>query len=319
MSIFNKKKQASTLCETAIYLISKYKGSEDANFLNFWAKNPPSEDSYKLINTEQFKQLYEEADREEIFHLLVVTENGDKTETIITGKGKPVMFICGYGHTAPQWRHQFKEVNDKYMMICMNFPDIGLSESKAMINYERMADTVYMVLKEIGVVNNISIVASSWGGIMGQVIAYKYQEMMRCLILVNSFNFIKIEIHKGMLSLKKTLDNEFMSAGLEDEYKILSNCEAIKGKHKKDYMMLLMSGFNVIEYSKKINIPTLVVDSENDSCLPEGTSRWMYESIPNADYCKFMGAGHLPNITHYKRFNEMMINYIENNIVDEQI
>lgn len=318
MSIFNKIKNP-TSSESANYLIAKYKSSEDADFLNFWTKSFPAEESFKYIKNEQLKQILEEADKAEIIHLLVVTENGDKTETIITGKGKPVMLVCGYGHTAPQWRHQFEALNDKYMMICINFPDIGLSESTAKINYERMAETIRMVLNQIGVNNDLSIVASSWGGIMGQVFAYKYQEMIRCLILVNSFNFIKIEIHKGMPTLKKQLDKEFIRLGLEDEYRILNNCESIKGKHKKDYMMLMLNGFNVIEYSKKLNVPTLVVDSEKDSCLPEGTSRWMYESIPNADYCRFMDAGHLPNITHYKRFNEMMISYIENNYVDEQI
>ena len=154
--------------------------------------------------------------------MFVRVENDSKMEVVVGGKGKPVLFISGFGFTALQWQEQFKNLTDKFMLISINYPGIGLSEDIKDFTYEGISNAFMKVLDLLGVQSSVNIIGSSWGGIIAQVIAKEFDHKVDKLILVGAFSEYKQNEDK---SLRESLKDDFYNIGDYEGYEILQNSE----------------------------------------------------------------------------------------------
>ena len=63
-----------------------------------------------------------------------------------------------------------------------------------------------------------------------------------------------------------------------------------------------------------IAVPTLIVCGEYDRLTPPEVSREMHRAIPGSELCIIEDAGHLSNIENPRRFNEVVMEFLERQV-----
>ncbi len=296
--------------QTGIYLINKYTNSSDKRFLSFW-ENIKKKDYKHVDNTDfDFSSEYEKLNGQEMLHLLVKVSAKTKIETIVTGHGMPMLLLSGFGHAAPLWKSQFESFYDSFQLIHMNPPAVGLSEWSNAFTLEEIADCMEQALEELGVNEPIFILASSWGGIIGQIMAQRYPDKVKTVILADCFYELKVSA-KNAIALSSQLENDYKILGMEELYKDVNRFEAVDMIAGKGYVKYALTGFNIKEVTEQIKTPALIIHGEKDSIITYENSRELYELIPNAEFTVVEGAGHMPNFTHAQKYNEVVLNYID--------
>ena len=302
--------------QSQISLIRKYNNSSEEAFLSFWENMKKNKQCKKQSEGFDYASEYEALQGKELLHLVVNVSEKMKIETMVAGHRYPVLLLSGFGHAAPLWKNQFEQLFDSYQMIHMNPPAIGLSESSKEFTMEEIVDAMERALDILGVTQPVFILASSWGGTLAQIMAYKYPTKVKALLLADCFYQLKTSV-KNPVSLSKQLLNDFQAIGMEEQYQEVNRYEAVNQLKSRSYAKYVLNGFDVKEYTEKFSIPALIIHGEKDSFITYESARELYEMIPNAEFATVDGAGHMPNFTHPQEYNVIITHYMAEQLEDE--
>ncbi|MGD6960818.1 alpha/beta fold hydrolase [Fictibacillus phosphorivorans] len=282
--------------------ISKYNTAE---FLNYWKRI--KDNNYTLTPKNNVLQDYLQKikkNEKKIVHLLVEGEKNDKMEVLISGKGKPILLITGFALTGSQFYYQIKEWSPNYQLIMIHLPGCGLSKSDTDLTIPGISKKFVNVLNKLGINVPYHIVATSWGGLIGQTIAKEYPDQVKSLTLVSSFcNGVKD------LDVKEKLKKDFeLIDGLND-FEIVENSNFVNPSIT-NYFEQLGDQVSTSDIVSEIKIPTLVIAGGRDTIVDRKEFEYLYSSIQNSEYFEIDGAGHAPFITNHKEFNEKVLQFI---------
>ncbi|HHF7060629.1 TPA: alpha/beta fold hydrolase [Streptococcus mutans] len=289
--------------ETWIELINVYQNSEDERFTYFW-KNY-KDNKYNSLKTEriQFRKKYRNLNKNEIMHMLVDIEENTKIEVVVAGKGKPILLISGFGFSAFQWKEQFNYLSEEYMLININYPGMGLSDSISDFTYEGISKVFIEVLNLLGIQSEISVVGSSWGGIIAQTIAKEYSDKVKKLILVGAFSEY---MQSRENSLRDSLKKDFTNIGEIERYEKLQLNQYMDMDISTKYNIFSKNNFSTENISPYVTVPTTMIKGTEDLVVSKENSQRLLELLPNAELFNIKNAGHLPNYTNFEEFNDFL-------------
>ncbi|MEJ8302655.1 alpha/beta fold hydrolase [Saccharibacillus sacchari] len=275
-------------------------------FLEKWAniraKGGIETESFSLVKEHM---LEEEKDKPKMLHLLIENLEGEKIETVIIGKGAPLLLITGFALTAPQFTYQIEAWSTKYQLIIMHLPGCGLSVGKTDLTPEGIARKFAYVLEKIGVNDPVHIVSSSWGGLVGQWLAKEYPEKIASLIIVGGF----YRIIKDM-DIKDKLEMDFKQIGYHDRFEIIEKSHQINPSISV-YFDYIYEELTTEDILQEICIPTLIVHGEKDSIVEDDQVNQLLLKLPKAEDHEIKDSGHAPFITHPQEFNELVEQFIK--------
>jgi pimeloyl-ACP methyl ester carboxylesterase len=123
----------------------------------------------------------------------------------VTGQGKTVVLLHGFGEDSTVWQHQIEFLQQYFQLIIPDIPGSGLSQFIPNANIETYAD----ILKEIinielqyssptggGWEGAVSLIGHSMGGYITLAFAEKYAEYLNCYGLFHSSAFADSEEKK---------------------------------------------------------------------------------------------------------------------------
>lgn len=114
----------------------------------------------------------------------------------ITGIGKPVILIHGFGEKAEVWNNQVEFLKDKYQLIIPDLPGSGQSEMIDDMSMEGMAEAIrYIMLKEN--IKSCPVIGHSMGGYIILALAEKYPGLVSAFGLFHSSAFADSEEKKA--------------------------------------------------------------------------------------------------------------------------
>lgn len=306
-----KKKERYSAQDTIdgkVELIDVYANADEKRFLSFWEecrKNNSYEREGKEIDfvAERAKIPYSE-----LMHVLVTISEGTKMEAVIAGKGEPILFISGFGFTAPQWKKQFEFLADRCTCICVNIPGIGLSGDIEDFTYDGISEALMKTLDILKITGKINVVASSWAGIIGQNLAKKFPDRICKLILTGAFS--ELVQKDEQLTLRERVRQDCINLGKEDYYDVLINSEASNLRIVPKYSIYARENFSTEKISPFVKAETLIIHGAKDMVVPEEESTILEQRITNARKVVIEDAGHVPNMTNAEEFNRLLCSFI---------
>lgn len=116
----------------------------------------------------------------------------------ITGTGKPLVLVHGFGEDGDIWEKQIDFLKHYFTLIIPDLPGSGKSDLIADMSIEGMADAIKEIIApELHAYSAVSIIGHSMGGYIALAIAEKYPQLLNCLGLFHSSAFADSEEKKA--------------------------------------------------------------------------------------------------------------------------
>ncbi len=126
------------------------------------------------------------------YHVEYVRFNGHNIAYIDVGKGEDAVVML---HGNPGWSYTFRNLIDvlacKYRVIVPDYLGCGRSDKPSNCNYslEFHVDYMEQLLLNLGL-QKINLIMHGWGGAIGMGFAVRHPDLIRRLVILNSFSFV---------------------------------------------------------------------------------------------------------------------------------
>jgi len=206
------------------------------------------------------------------------------------GKGDPIIFIHGLASYGSVWHKNINKLKDNHRCIAVDLPGNGRSTKGdfpfSMFFY---AESVVQFIQQLGL-NEVNLCGHSMGGQIAQIIALRYPQLVKKLILAAPAGFEFFTAHDKLLFNQMMLLGNFIYA---DEYHLASTIrdgfsvipDEAEGmindlkeqlfSGKLSYYRTMVTGSingmmneQVYDFLPQLNCPVLVVFGEKDKLIP---------------------------------------------------
>lgn len=220
--------------------------------------------------------------------------NNTKIYYNILGKGKPIVFLHGWGSSSKVFYNLAKHLSNSYKIILFDLPGFGNSDEPIeSIEVSGYLEVVNKLLKELDIDNPI-IIAHSLGG----RIAAKFYNKIDRLVLIGSAGLktkrslrlkYKIYTYKlmkcilSLLHMNKTKERLIRKSGSVD----YRNASVIMKK-----TLINVVNEDLRKSYEKIKVPTLIIWGEDDKETPLWMGKEINSLVENSELVVIKNAGH---------------------------
>ncbi|MCG2614161.1 alpha/beta hydrolase [Terrimonas sp. NA20] len=113
----------------------------------------------------------------------------------VTGSGKPVILIHGFGETGEVWNEQAAFLSGSYRIIIPDLPGSGRSEAVEDMSMENLAEAVHAIIHEEDI-HACPVIGHSMGGYVALALAESYYNHVSALGLFHSTTYADSEEKK---------------------------------------------------------------------------------------------------------------------------
>lgn len=246
----------------------------------------------------------------------------------VHGQGQPVLFVAGFSGDHTIYQNLIEVYATKYKVIVFDNRGVGMSDCP---NYpyttEMMADDTASLITALQL-KSVHLIGASFGGCIVQNIAYKYPDLVKSLIISNSFAKASTRA-----SLYATARLELIKAGAPDKSIvkfITALCWSNKYLSKPgvadqivnrgffpitvpgyENQMHAMLTFDATKWLSQIKVPTLIITADDDVLATVEQAKELAATIQNAEYYCFEDVGHVPHIEQPELFNKVVLNFLD--------
>jgi pimeloyl-ACP methyl ester carboxylesterase len=228
------------------------------------------------------------------------------------GFGDPILCIPGLGSDANTWAPFVKDFGKRYRIVIVENRGAGRS-SKPASNYstDLMAKDAVALLEQLGI-GRAYVVGKSMGGMIAQIIAARYPEKVRSVVLAST---LMRHDHNGELLLQKARDvatKEGLFASYREAFYLSHSrefCEKNQGRLREvEALLSQMSSEEVSRgylgqseaceqhdsraLAKKIKAPALVIVGKDDVITTPQQSEELAAALPRSELVILPHGGH---------------------------
>jgi len=223
---------------------------------------------------------------------------------------EPIIFLHGAMDNGLCWSPIAEELSAQYHVIMPDARGHGLTDAlKEDWTYDAMADDVKAVIEKLEL-KKLSLIGHSMGGNIGTIVAQKYPNMVKKLILedpgfaIGEFSWIKKAFYKFLM---KIFLNLFLRGDAEKIYQRgkkqnpkwsekelepwAESKVQFKNQNPSKSLKSLTLPYNWKEIVKNIECPTLLITAEK-GIMEDEFAKKVLELNKNFKWIKVEGAGH---------------------------
>lgn len=238
-----------------------------------------------------------------------------------------VLLLHGLGANGSSWTLQFDPlIKSGFRPLAPDTPGFGDSpyDGKGW-SIPRVAASMAEFLQEMNVVPS-HVVGISMGGTIAQQLTLDFPQLVRKLVLVNTFSVLRPKRLSGWLyffqrfvlvhSLGLPTQAKFVSRRIfpREDQQVLRDLliDQISRTDPRAYRAAMRSLglFNSSKRLSEIKIPTLVVTGERDTTVPLESQRLLAVRINGAQQSVIPGAGHAVSVDHPDQFNMILLDFL---------
>lgn len=248
------------------------------------------------------------------------------------GKGEEtVVFVNGAAMSSNSWSPFINSLTKKkYRVLLLDLLDQGRTKTHVdEYTLEDQADTLNLLLEELNI-DKIHLAGMSYGGKISLTFVLKYMDKIQSLTLINTDCYnsnLTIERTKSWMKAAETLDGELFSSVIltnmyslsyyqnyydvmkkKEEYFIANLDEEYYNRFKRG--VLSATDYDVRDRLKEIDVPTLVITSDEDFVIPKRSQRFMHENIKDSKWVVVEDAGHAIMYEKPDEFLEILLDYL---------
>lgn len=245
----------------------------------------------------------------------------------IHGRGQPLVFISGFSGDHTAWIDVIEHYSDKYQVIVFDNRGIGQSDCPDYpYTTEMMADDVAGLVTELKL-GPTHFITHSFGGCIGQTLAYKYSELVKSMVIADApFKVptralmyaetrlkmmqakIPEEIILNFITMLCWSENYLQQLGMIEQL-IQEGFFPITETGYKGQLHALQT-FDATEWLHKIQVPCLIIGADDDAMIDVKQSQYIAATIPNAEYFCFKDVGHVPFVEQPEIFHKVVFDFI---------
>lgn len=244
----------------------------------------------------------------------------------LRGKGKPLVFLHGWGADLRIWQRQVEYFSQDHCALTLDLPGHGKSaweERKDFLSYTK--EYIISLCKKYNFVEPV-LIGWSFACLLLFKLAEDSSFKIGSLVLVSGtpkfiatdgfpfgFNlknirFLRKQINNNLkLALQEFYDSFFTSQEKKDTYRLGEPFP------KKEALLSTLDILKRSDFRKslsKIDIPTLIICGGKDPLIPQEASLYMHRIIKKSSLVIIKETGHLPFLTKPAEFNHELEKWI---------
>jgi len=257
-----------------------------------------------------------------------IKANGISMNYEIKGKGANLVLIHGAGDNLNMWYHQVPIFSKKYRVITYDVRGFGKTESpEAGCSISLFAQDVYELMKAIRV-EDAYFLGYSMGGRIALELAINHPEMVKALVLANSYTGLaapppeELEWRRVILELLDKRDIEraaemMTTRSFSPDFQSKNPSEfekymKVKLQNKPDGLVRLMRSLEAAASPpdlSKVKCPTLLILGENDLHMGVEQGKQAHEAIAGSKLV-LLPTGHAAALELPERFNSAVLEFL---------
>lgn len=247
----------------------------------------------------------------------------------ISGKGNPILLLHGNFNDHHIWNNQIDFFSTQYKIIRYDLRGYGLSSTpnSAFSNVDDLKALVDSLK-----LPNVILIGSSSGGGVAVDFTLTYPDLVQALILVspsingNSYplnmtwqvikNYFNVRLKGREVAVEAFITNHFWQYYFpsltkeEARKKVLNNVRNTSNFCRFSPNLATPMRPYAIVRLREINIPTLVIISDQDHLFNIKTAETLHKNINLSSKIIMQGCGHLPFIEDPHEFNQIVLNFL---------
>ena len=256
-----------------------------------------------------------------------LSANGIEINYAIEGEGPLVTFSHSLGCNLSMWDAQAAALRRHYRVLRFDTRGHGQSGAPAgAYTLEQLAEDLHGLLAGLGIART-HFVGLSMGGMIGQVFALKYPEMVQSLVLCDTTSRypaaaapvwqdrIKTVEAKGMEPLvEPTLGRWFTAPFRARRQDLMAQVGAmIRDTPAQGYIGCChaIPKIDVTDRLAAVACPALVIVGEEDPGTPVEMARDIQAALPSAELAILRSASHLSNLEQPEEFNRVLLRFLD--------
>jgi pimeloyl-ACP methyl ester carboxylesterase len=249
------------------------------------------------------------------------------------GAGEPLVLLNGIAMTAVSWEVVARPLAKHYRVIRCDFRGQLMTPVPPPKNVADHADDVAALLDHLGI-EKAHIAGTSFGGVVGTLVASRYPDRVRSLTTIASADgfdeLMADEVAHWRAACVASLESSDRGH-LSDILEPMVYSPAWVEKHKAERTQrraqisalpdawfrgligLLDSAHSLrlLEELQRIRCPTLVIAAELDKFVPLDRARGLAEAIEGASFMSIQGAGHAVVVEQPQRIVDLCLEFLK--------
>jgi 3-oxoadipate enol-lactonase len=224
------------------------------------------------------------------------------------------------------WEPQLPVLTSRYRVLRYDTRGHGGTAATAgPYTLDELTEDVRALLQALGITRT-HFIGLSMGGMIGQLMALKYPQMLHSLVLCDTMSRVPTEakpmwderIHtaeaQGMAPLvEPTLARWFTEPFRQQGSPVLEQVRTmIRRTPPRGYIGCChaIAALNLTDHLKAITLPTLIIVGEDDPATPVAASRVIHEQIKGSEFVIVKSAAHLSNLEQPEAFNQALTAFL---------
>ena len=257
-----------------------------------------------------------------------ITINGISVHYTLEGpaSGPVITMSNSLASNLSMWEPQMPVLTSHYRVLRYDTRGHGGTEATAgPYSLDELSEDVRALLRALGITRT-HFIGLSMGGMIGQIIAIKYPQMLQSLVLCDTMSRVPTEakpmwddrIHTaetgGMEPLvEPTLARWFTEPFRQKGSPVLDQVRTmIRTTPPRGYMGCChaIAALNLTDHLKAITLPTLIIVGEDDPATPVAASHVIHEQVRGSELVILKSAAHLSNLEQPEAFNQALTAFL---------
>jgi pimeloyl-ACP methyl ester carboxylesterase len=250
----------------------------------------------------------------------------------IDGNGESLLLLNGIAMSAVSWDVVARPLAREYRVIRCDFRGQLMTPSQPPANVVDHADDVAALLDHLGI-DSLHVVGTSFGGVIGTVLAARYPERVRSLITIASADGfdegMADEVARWRAACVASLEGPdrghlsdilepvayspaWVEAHQAERAQRREQISALPDQWFEGLIGLLDSAHSLRlrDELECVRCPTLVIAAELDGFVPLERARGLAEAIGGASFRIIEGAGHAVVVEQPKRVVDLCLEFL---------
>jgi 3-oxoadipate enol-lactonase len=257
-----------------------------------------------------------------------ITVNGISVHYTLEGpaSGPVITMSNSLASNLSMWEPQMPILTSRYRVLRYDTRGHGGTEATAgPYSLDELSEDVRALLQALGITRT-HFIGLSMGGMIGQIIALKYPQMLQSLVLCDTMSRVPTaakpmwddRIHTaetgGMEPLvEPTLARWFTEPFRQKGSPVLDQVRTmIRSTPPRGYTGCChaIAALNLTDHLKAITLPTLIIVGEDDPATPVAASHVIHEQIRGSELVILKAAAHLSNLEQPEAFNQALTAFL---------
>ena len=242
----------------------------------------------------------------------------------LSGKGKPVLLLHGFGETGDVWNQQVEFLKNEFLLIVPDLPGSGQSEAVDDMNMEGQAEIIRQIIDAESSELPLTMIGHSMGGYITLAFAKKYPAYLKAFGLFHSTAYADSEEKKstrkkgiefinknGAIAFLQTATPNLFSPFTKDERpqlidEFIGSLNNFSAPALVSYYEAMMARPDTTNVLKTTPVPVLFVIGEYDNAISFQDSLTLTH-LPEKSYIHILHqSGHMGMLEETDKTNTIL-------------